>query len=124
MRQDMTVLTSTVGEDQFYPTPDSVAGKMLAGIEWNMIVNVLEPSAGKGNLVLAAIKAHGAQYPRYRNDPRLNIDCIEIDPYLRAILKENHDAEWVRPLRERRSLLKSKLKDGIKLSNPINGAAF
>lgn len=98
MRPDMTVLTSTGGKDQFYPTPDSLAGKMLAGIDWRMVVNVLEPSAGKGNLVLAAIKAHGSDT---RRRSKLNIDCIEIDPYLRAILKQNHSTEWVRPLRDR-----------------------
>lgn len=94
MISDMTALTSTEGKDQFYPTPDDLAEKMLEGIEWDMVTNVLEPSAGKGNLVLAAIKACGA-----RN--KLNVDCIEIDPCLRAILKQNYSTEWERLLRDR-----------------------
>ena len=102
MNPDVTALTVTEGKDQFYPTPDNVAGKMLAGIDWEMIVNVLEPSAGKGNLVLAAIKAQAANT---RRDSKLNIDCIEIDPYLRAILKQNYAAEWINPLRERERYL-------------------
>lgn len=105
MRSDTTMLTVTEGNDQFYPTPDSVAGKMLAGLDWDMIVNVLEPSAGKGNLVAAAIKAHQANT---RHGSKLNIDCIEIDSYLRAILKQNYEAEWVRPLRDRRDYLDNK----------------
>lgn len=102
MRADMTALTVTEGNDQFYPTPDDLAGKMLAGIDWNYVVNILDPSAGKGNLVLAAIKAHYAGTRRGRN---LNIDCIEVDPYLRAILKQNYEAEWERPLCDRRDYL-------------------
>lgn len=102
MRADMTALTVTQGNDQFYPTPDDLLGKMLAGIEWDYITNVLEPSAGKGNIVLAAIKAHHAGTRRGR---KLNIDCIEVDPYLRAILKQNYGAEWARPLRDRREYL-------------------
>ena len=103
MRADMTALTVTEGDDhQFYPTPDDVAGKMLAGIDWSYIQNILEPSAGNGNLVLAAIKAHAANT---RRDSPLAIDCIEIDPYLRAILKQNAEVEWVRPLHERRKYI-------------------
>lgn len=32
---------------QFYPTPKSLIEKMLKDIEWDMIENILEPSAGK-----------------------------------------------------------------------------
>ena len=102
MRTDMTVLTSTSGNDQFYPTPGKLAGMMLSGVDWSAIQNILEPSAGKGDLVLAAIKAHAANS---RRGVALKIDCIEIDPYLRAILKQNSEAEWERPLRERRDYI-------------------
>ena len=73
-----TDITITGGKDQFYPTPGKVAEQMLQGIDWNVITNVLEPSAGKGDLVMAA----------RRRAPHINIDCIEIDPYLRAILQQ------------------------------------
>jgi len=39
MRPDITGLTVTEGNDQFYPTPDNVAGKMLAGIDWECIAS-------------------------------------------------------------------------------------
>jgi hypothetical protein len=52
----MTALTVTEGNDQFYPTPEDVAEKMLDGLDWRMITCVLEPSAGKGNLVEAAMR--------------------------------------------------------------------
>lgn len=68
----------------FYPTPDSLAMKMLEGIHWHYIDSVLEPSAGKGNLAECIRKR---MKDRYTNtDP--DIDCVEIDPNLRAILKD------------------------------------
>ncbi len=95
--QQMSSLTTTNGNDQFYPTPDGLAGKMLAGLDWNYIYTVLEPSAGKGNLVLAAGKA---SYNGRRNG-KLDVDCIEIDPFLRQILKYNLSAEAIKDKRER-----------------------
>ncbi len=68
---------------QFYPTPKPLIDKMLKDIEWYMIENILEPSAGKGNIVESIIE----KYPKYSSLP--DIDCIEIDPNLRAILKNN-----------------------------------
>ena len=41
----------------FYPTPDSLAMKMLDGIRWDYISTILEPSAGKGNLADAVNRA-------------------------------------------------------------------
>jgi len=86
VNQNITHLTSTAGKDQFYPTPNKVIGKMLSGIDWSLVENVLEPSAGKGNLVSAAVKSKNNNCHRNQT---INIDCIEIDPHLRAILKDN-----------------------------------
>lgn len=74
----------------FYPTPDSLAMKMLDGIRWDYISTILEPSAGKGNLADAVNRRwkihHGT---RYRSEDKgADIDCIEVDPNLRAILKD------------------------------------
>ena len=84
---NITNLTTTNGADQFYPTPPSVAEKMLEGIDWTMIQTILEPSAGKGDLILAAARAN------YKADrwhhPDLDVDAVEIDPYLREICKYN-----------------------------------
>lgn len=68
----------------FYPTPESLAVKMLAGIQWSYVDSVLEPSAGKGNLAEFARTRMKDRYSQREPD----IDCIEIDPNLRAILKE------------------------------------
>lgn len=59
---------------EFYPTPDSLIGKMLSGIDWTKIETVLEPEAGKGDLVQAVKKAYKKHCYNERN---LDIDCIE-----------------------------------------------
>lgn len=82
-------LTTTQGKDQFYPTPPSVAEKMLAGLDMAYIGTVLEPSAGKGDLVRAIAEKNRIHY-RHRD---LDVDCCEIDPYLRQILQYNFSAE-------------------------------
>lgn len=82
-----TEMTITNGADQFYPTPPSVAEKMLEGIDWRMVKTILEPSAGKGDLILAAARAKRKQCGRHGNS--LDVDAIEIDPYLREICKYN-----------------------------------
>lgn len=70
----------------FYPTPRHLANKMLDGIEMKFIENVLEPSAGKGDLADAV--AERLRYSNYSSKERKrDIDCIEIDPDLQAILK-------------------------------------
>lgn len=69
----------------FYPTPPALSERLLAGIEWGEVGNVLEPQAGKGNIVRAVMEKYTALH-RY-GDWKLNVDCIEIDPYLRSILR-------------------------------------
>jgi len=100
MNTKITDLTKTEGNDQFYPTPDYLATKMLNDVDWTCVVNVLEPSAGKGDLVLSAIKHFADNYSGRSWDREIFIDCIEIDPFLRAIIKENHISEWTKPLYE------------------------
>ena len=78
------------GDYQFYPTPSVLAGKLIEGVKINAVKTVLEPSAGKGDLlecVLQRKKTHryGREYYRSKNAV-LDIDCIEIDPNLQAIL--------------------------------------
>jgi len=72
--------------NEFYPTPAKVIDRMLSGIELNKISTILEPSAGKGNIVSALIAKYEAQ--RYLHSRReIDIDVVEIDPDLRHILK-------------------------------------
>lgn len=72
---------------EFYPTPQSLIEKMLAGIKWKYINTVLEPSAGKGDILKELAKKES-----YRGKG-FEVDCIEIDPYLRQILKYNFSEE-------------------------------
>lgn len=88
-------MTATQGKNQFYPTPPSVARKMLADLDFRMIQTVLEPSAGKGDLIMTMAR----EYSRYGHSRHtLDVDCCEIDPYLRSILKYNFSEEKRREL--------------------------
>lgn len=69
---------------EFYPTPPILVDKMLSGIEWGYIHTVLEPSAGKGD-ILRVLATKEETY----NSNGFDVDCIEIDPNLRQILKYN-----------------------------------
>ena len=71
----------------FYPTPQNLIDKMLDGLDWKMIHTILEPSAGKGNIV-EALKKKEDFNNRWYTTIKLNIDCIENDINLRAVLKE------------------------------------
>ena len=73
----------------FFPTPQSLSMKMLQGIDFATVGSILEPSAGKGDLVKAAIEKLDFARHNYLHDTRdYDIDCIELDPDLRAILKD------------------------------------
>ena len=37
MKIDTKLMTVTEGNDQFYPTPNDLAEKMLAGMDWDMM---------------------------------------------------------------------------------------
>lgn len=80
---------------QFYPTPSEVAGKLMAGVDWKIVKSILEPSAGRGDLIEWAKKrCEKVRYPRGasfwgRNTYSIDlddIDCVEIDPNLQALL--------------------------------------
>lgn len=75
-------------QDTFYPTPIDLANRMLEGVKWQEIRTILEPSAGKGDLVAvieANAQAHRYWYSHHKDIP--DIDCIELDENLRHILK-------------------------------------
>lgn len=88
----------------FYPTPPELAERLLAGLDWHYVATVLEPSAGKGDLVKAvAQKAHSRRY----GEP-LSVDCVEIDPYLRSILEYEFGGRREEEILERRKQLNDK----------------
>lgn len=75
----------------FYPTPPDIIEKMLDGLDFRMTQTILEPSAGKGNIV-DALKQKieqnnlSCRYDRLKFDMP-DIDCIEADQNLCHILK-------------------------------------
>ena len=71
---------------EFYPTPPSLVEKMLEGIEWQYIHTILEPSAGKGDILRNLSQK---EYVNAHRERKFDVDCIEIDPNLRQILKYN-----------------------------------
>ena len=86
----VTDMTITRGNDQFYPTPAALAEKMLAGLDMMYVRSVLEPSAGKGDLIDAIGRKNLAMY---QYDRAIEVDFCEIDPYLRQICKYNFSDE-------------------------------
>lgn len=86
----MTITVATEeARKSFYPTPPELAAKLLEGIDWWKMKTILEPSAGKGNLVCAIGKALINTESRFNNRPSCRIDMIELDPALRGILTNN-----------------------------------
>lgn len=67
---------------EFYPTPKKLIDKMLEGIKMSRITNILEPSAGKGDIADTIKDIVENSYNK-----GLDIDTIEIEPNLRHILK-------------------------------------
>ena len=93
--------------ESFFPTPLDLTVKLLADLDWNSIENVLEPSAGKGDLVRGI-----AERILLDNQcgHKVNVDCIEFDPYLRSVLqyefmgqKQNSEPEVNSALRKHQS---------------------
>lgn len=72
----------------FYPTPKTLINKMLSKLDFKCIQSVLEPSAGKGDLVEAIKKKFEySQYSSYNREKNYDIDAIEIDNNLQYILQ-------------------------------------
>ncbi|NDZ93307.1 DUF4942 domain-containing protein [Streptomyces sp. SID6673] len=67
----------------FYPTPQALASEMLAKLDLSSTERVLEPSAGRGDLVEALLSAHRSRTMR----PAPIVDVVEYDHELAAILK-------------------------------------
>ena len=72
--------------DSFYPTPKGLAEKMLTDIDWTFTREVLEPSAGKGDLAEVIQEIQKRHFNRW-SSVDVHIDTIEQDPNLISILK-------------------------------------
>jgi phospholipid N-methyltransferase len=71
----------------FFPTPTNLIRKMLSFIDFKTIRTVLEPSAGKGDIVEAVEKQFKYTHSYNRNEKKYDIDSIELDQNLQHILK-------------------------------------
>ena len=69
--------------EEFYPTPVSLLDKITGMVQWDHISTILEPSAGKGDIVEYCRKKCRESHYAYEID----IDCIEADPDLQKTLK-------------------------------------
>lgn len=70
--------------EEFYPTPKSLLNKIFDGVDWKQVDTILEPSAGKGDIIEFIQNSEEAN--RYHHN--FEIDCIEKDPNLQAVLKQ------------------------------------
>ena len=89
-----TDMTVSGGKDEFYPTPAALIDKMLSGMDFRMIGSVLEPSAGKGDLIRGFLTKRWKEL-RY-DGGEISIDACEVDPYLRQICKYNFSKDAYR----------------------------
>lgn len=74
-------------KNEFYPTPREIAERMLSGVDFKRIETILEPSAGKGNILEVLAEKENSEWHSF------DVDCIEIDPNLRQILRYNFSDE-------------------------------
>jgi len=70
----------------FYPTPGHLIEKMLFSLDFNRIKSILEPEAGKGDIIEKIKEKEGCMSDRWSKFS-FDIDCIEQDENLRHILK-------------------------------------
>ena len=93
----MNNLVSTAeAQNGFYPTPKSVAYQLFDMIDTQPIREILEPSAGKGDLLKEFGCYKNEKYQEFLaekginrkdyNNASCNVDAIEFDPNLRGIL--------------------------------------
>lgn len=66
----------------FYPTPNKLIEKLISDIKMYEITALLEPSAGKANIVDYIVEKS-----KDISNRKIDIDCIEIDPNLRLIIQ-------------------------------------
>ena len=72
----------------FYPTPEALADYMVNMADLKRVRFVLEPSAGKGDLVKALKnKMEYIGYNSYTQSSTADVDCIEKDTNLQNLLK-------------------------------------
>ena len=101
------IVATAEAEKGFYPTPPEGADLLLEGIEFEKSPVVLEPSAGTGNIVHAVLKKFYESRYRYC-DAKINVDCVEIDPHLRSVLRYEYMGEKEKDLWKQKKALEDK----------------
>lgn len=86
--------------ESWYPTPEKLANKIRYMIDWDKVNNILDPSAGRGDLLIHVIGDPNVDNYRRNSDLEKgdiqvrplrqvkNIYAIEIDPSLRGALSK------------------------------------
>ena len=64
--------------ENFYPTPDFLIDKMIEKVNFSKVKYILEPSAGKGDIIKKLIK---------KTYHRIEVNAIEINSELQAVLR-------------------------------------
>lgn len=103
---DLMQIVENEHTSEFYPTPESLVDKMLNGVDFNYIQTILEPSAGKGDILKVLARRKEEKY----GNRKFDVDCIEIDPNLRQILKYNFSDERKHKLYSRKRAIEDKRK--------------
>jgi hypothetical protein len=85
-----------VFNDTFYPTPMDLAHKISNMIDWKRVNSIVDPSAGKGDLLTGVLtsgkynhynqKDNEENTMAYKMEHQVDAYAIEIDPALRGIL--------------------------------------
>ncbi|SEU09070.1 protein of unknown function [Lacrimispora sphenoides] len=75
-----------ISNADFYPTPGHLIEKMLFSLDFNRIKSILEPEAGKGDIVERLKEKEKSMSDRWQK-VSFDIDCVEQDENLRHILK-------------------------------------
>ena len=104
---DVMEYVENAEESEFFPTPQVLVARMYNKADWDRVRDVLEPSAGKGDIVKYI--AREMYEDRYKND-RVNVDAIEIDPNLRSILKYNFSEDREREIEDQVNKIKEEIE--------------
>lgn len=72
---------------EFFPTPINIIQKMINHLDFKNINSILEPSAGKGDIIDIVKKRMELSRGYYKKECNFDIDTIEIDENLQHILR-------------------------------------
>lgn len=67
-----TKIYATIDQDNFFPTPENLAEKMLEPVNFKKVQSILEPEAGKGDLVDSIMR-------KLIKTREWHIDCVEMN---------------------------------------------